>query len=389
MRSKTRPFFLFFLGYLVFLSGLSGEELSGPLLWKGPPTPIPQKLSEWNIFTSSNRGLDLHPEVHPYELNTPLFSDYALKLRTIWIPAHTSIDYNHESVLDFPEGTILSKTFYYAPEQITFVLPSDQHRQTFQGEGKLTPLQNKHVLETRLLVKTPKGWIGLPYIWNNEQTEATLQVIGQQFSLLWYNNQQKATALTYQVPNMNQCKNCHVQVDQFQRTIKPLGPTGKNLHRLIVNPENDQVQEQLQYLKQFFSFRSWPNTELTNLPRLPAWNDLNASVEKRARSYLAVNCAHCHNAQGPAKNSKLYLSYDTQSPIDYGVCKSPVAAGSAGGGLPFDITPGNPARSLIPFRMNSRLPQVMMPELGRSLIHQEAVDLVSTWIEQMSGTCQN
>jgi hypothetical protein len=37
--------------------------------------------------------------------------------------------------------------------------------------------------------------------------------------------------------------------------------------------------------------------------------------------------------------------------------------------------------------MRSDKPDEMMPELGRSLIHSEGVDLISRWIEEMSGTC--
>jgi hypothetical protein len=51
--------------------------------------------------------------VLPYDLNTPLFTDYAHKLRTVWMPKGQSAVYNAENTFDFPVGTIISKTFYY------------------------------------------------------------------------------------------------------------------------------------------------------------------------------------------------------------------------------------------------------------------------------------
>jgi hypothetical protein len=37
--------------------------------------------------------------------------------------------------------------------------------------------------------------------------------------------------------------------------------------------------------------------------------------------------------------------------------------------------------------MDSQDPGVMMPELGRSLIHREGVVLLREWIQQMQGAC--
>jgi hypothetical protein len=37
--------------------------------------------------------------------------------------------------------------------------------------------------------------------------------------------------------------------------------------------------------------------------------------------------------------------------------------------------------------MQSTAPSIMMPELGRSLEHVEAAQLVSDWISGLSGSC--
>ena len=64
--------------------------------------------------------------------------------------------------------------------------------------------------------------------------------------------------------------------------------------------------------------------------------------------------------------------------------KSPVAAGKGSGNLKYDIVPGAPDKSILVRRMNSIQPEVMMPELGRKLIHTEGVKLIREWIEGMN-----
>ena len=70
-----------------------------------------------------------------------------------------------------------------------------------------------------------------------------------------------------------------------------------------------------------------------------------------------------------------------------GLCKLPIAAGSGTGGRPFDIVPGQPDQSILLHRMETTKPSAMMPELGRSLSHEEGVALVREWISAMAGVC--
>src|SRR5438045_5560851 len=115
--------------------------------------PFPKKLSMWHLFARSAKGRLLIPKagVLPYDLNTPLFSDYADKYRFVWMPAGSSAEYRDDVPFEFPVGTIFSKSFAF---------PVEDHL----GEERL--------IETRLLVRTNSGWVPLPYIWNASQTEA-------------------------------------------------------------------------------------------------------------------------------------------------------------------------------------------------------------------------
>jgi hypothetical protein len=120
----------------------------------------------------------------------------------------------------------------------------------------------------------------------------------------------------------------------------------------------------------------------------PRWSlESGASPADRARAYLDVQCAHCHSPRGPAASSGLYLGYEEAAPQRLGVCKTPVAAGRGSGGLLYDIVPGRPEESILFYRMISREPDVMMPELGRSLRDDAGLELIRGFIASLPGSC--
>jgi hypothetical protein len=119
-------------------------------------------------------------------------------------------------------------------------------------------------------------------------------------------------------------------------------------------------------------------------PRLADWDDpKSGTLEARARAWLEINCAHCHNPDGPARNSGLDLLASQENPTSYGIYKPPVAAGRGSGGREFDIVPGQPDKSILAFRIDSTDAGIMMPELGKRLVHKEGLALVRAWIAAM------
>jgi hypothetical protein len=102
---------------------------------------------------------------------------------------------------------------------------------------------------------------------------------------------------------------------------------------------------------------------------------------------LDVNCAHCHNAGGTANTSGLFLDAGQADLMRLGVCKVPVSAGHGAGDLLFDIVDGKPEESILIRRMDSDVPKVMMPELGRTITHREGVALIREWIRSLQGKC--
>ena len=114
----------------------------------------------------------------PYDLNTPLFSDYAHKLRAVWLPPGTQAKYDADSVFDLPVGTIISKTFYYPKRRRAegAVLRTEDNAHDFSGEG--LDLRKVRLIETRLLDTPGSGWDALDYVWDDAQKEAHLEIAG-------------------------------------------------------------------------------------------------------------------------------------------------------------------------------------------------------------------
>ena len=69
--------------------------------------------------------------------------------------------------------------------------------------------KGRRLIETRILKHEPDGWVGLPYVWNEAQSEATLDVAGDTVNVSWIHTDGEPRTNNYIIPNSNQCKGCH------------------------------------------------------------------------------------------------------------------------------------------------------------------------------------
>jgi len=344
-----------------------------------PADSYPDRLSDWHLMQSDGLRLRLNDEVLPYDLNMPLFSDYALKLRTVWMPAGETATYNSGEAFDFPVGTILSKTFHYRYSEEDVYAKLDAEA-ILESDGSLN-LEEHRLVETRLLVRHEDGWAALPYVWNNAQTEAFFEIAGSQVGFQFSRSDGEVDSFTYIVPDMNQCAACHV-TDHTSQEVRPLGPSARQLNRDFSYASG--TANQLEH---------WEETNrltgvVASTPQNARWTERdNETVDDLARAYLDVNCAHCHNARGAADTSALILNQDANVDRNFGVCKPPVAVGRGSGNRPYDIYPGKPEESILVYRMQHDDPAIMMPELGRAMSHDEGVALIQRWIAALPGDC--
>ena len=345
----------------------------------------PATLEEWGVLRIEGGMLRTNAGVVPYDLNTPLFTDYAHKLRTVWMPEGAAAVYRPDAALDFPVGTILSKTFYYP------LPPGDawDGKSVARTPPSQSPLRDEaldlskvRLVETRLLVRRTDGWVALPYVWNEAQDRATLKRTGELVPLELVDGQGRREPVEYQVPDQNQCGGCHI-TDNRARRLQQIGPKARHLNR-----DFDYAggrENQLARLARLGYLAGLP--ALAEVPRAADAADARAPLEARARAYLDINCGHCHSATGPAITSGLWLDAGTHDRLKLGFCKQPIAAGKGTGDRRYDIVPGDAAASIFDYRLASTDPAVMMPELGRSVAHDEGVRLIREWIDAQPGSC--
>ena len=341
----------------------------------------PSLLSEWEMLSTTNGQLTLSEGVEPFELITPLFTDHAGKLRTIWMPEGVSATYSDDDVFDFPVGTVITKTFYYPVDDVGNVLRGDAGLQVSDTPETLD-LDRVRLIETRLLIRREAGWVALPYVWNEDERDARLMRAGYSETLTLAEADGSFREINYLVPNVNQCAGCHA-TNNTTRELSPIGPAARHLNRDFTYAHG--VQNQLVHFIATGYLTNVPEIDL--VPRAAVWSNPDIPLAARTRSYLDINCAHCHNPVGAADTSGLHLNFDAPDGPNTGVCKPPIAAGPGSGGHRFDIVPGDPDASIFIYRLDSRQGDIMMPELGRSLIHEEGVDLIRSWIAEMDGSC--
>lgn len=363
-KSFIKGLYIFLAGSFLWIACDQNTKSEGPVILEEEYHPterdmpgVLSTLSEYGLFEGQLSDMNPGPHLVPYDLNSSLFTDYAFKKRFIYLPEGTNMIYNDEEVLEFPEGAMIFKFFYY---------PHDFN----DPEGAKT------IMETRVMIKKNNEWAAFPYSWNESQTDATLALAGDTKPISWVDEKGKSHHLDYSVPNMNQCKSCH----ELSNKMVPIGPSARQLNKVFQYVHGEA--NQLQHLVDINWLKDMPPLE--DCPKLASWEDNSqVSVSARARAYLEINCGHCHRPEGPAKNSALHLMAHVDNPAAWGVGKTPIAAGRGSGGLQYDIVPGDPDASILVYRMESEEPEIMMPELGRKTAHQEGVQLVRDWIKSM------
>ena len=308
------------------------------------------KLSDYRFFKDLTNQIPAD-EVLPYQLQSELFSDYTYKQRFVYVPPAMKVEHEKNKVFMFPVGSVLIKTFSY------------------QNTMSELPPQ---LLETRLLIHSEGGWKAVSYIWNEDQTEAYLSLVGGTIQTSFSDEGGNIRSVRYRAPNKNQCKECH----QINASLTPIGPKARNMDLTLSYDDKPQNQlakwHDLGWIDQDIEFMKMIN-----------YSSLNEDIEDRARAYLEINCAHCHIPGGAADTTGLYLMLEETNKKSLGFYKKPVAAGKASFNLKYSIVPKKPNQSILLRRMESMDPGIMMPESGRALKHAEGIEVISEWINSL------
>lgn len=351
---------LVFCAAVALLAGCGSDEEEGagtPRVTLPPPDAPWPTLSEWQLFDAAGAPA---PRVVPYEVVSPLWSDATHKQRFVHIPEGSSIGYQPEELWEFPEGTVLVKTFGYLNDL-------------------RDPSLGERLLETRLLVRQAGGWTPHTYVWDDAGGEAVRTVAGKDIPVSFVDAAGEKQQLDYSVPNTNMCQECH----GVGALLDTLGGRTRQLNR-----ERDYgkgAENQIDHLAALGWLDVTPPAASERQTLLdPAGG---GSVAERTRSYFDANCAHCHAEGRAAASSGLWLDWPKtapgNSPVTFGVCKTPTSAGGGTCGLTYDVVPGKPGESILMCRIASREAQVQMPPLATKRVDEQGVKLVGEWIASL------
>src|SRR5690606_10041723 len=209
----------------------------------------------------------------------------------------------------------------------------------------------KKIIETRILLKVNGEWLAGDYIWNAAQTEATYRETGSTEAISYIDENGQPQNVAYEIPSKQDCFTCH----NNNATTFPIGPKLRNFN-FIPSYTN---QNQLDYLAGLGLLQG-VNSGSTSV--LPNWEDENLLIDDRARAYMDVNCAHCHQPGGSVPPG-FTLDFRLETPF-----------------VDTDIYPN---RGEIIARFQSTLPTYRMPQLGRTVVHGEALQMLNEYIDSL------
>jgi uncharacterized repeat protein (TIGR03806 family) len=367
----------FFIASLIIVFSCSKNEDSNenyteisPVSVNLSTVPYP-KLSDYHFFDGPLKNLSPSLDVLPYKPASSLFSDYAHKKRFIWMPKGVKATYNGDgNILELPVGAAIIKTFYY---------------------DNVQPSNSTKIIETRVMIRKSTGWIFANYIWNSEQTEAFLDLNGSYQDISWTDENGQTKNVNYRIPSEVQCITCHKTkqiINGNEETIYvPIGikPQNLNFNYTYSNETKNQLIKWMEVgFADNFNLPTPTNTAVN-------YEDSSQPIALRARSYLDINCAHCHTENKHCDYRPMRFAYSqtggSLGNTNMGVCVNTEDMQGFPSSLAKIVSPGNIYKSMLFYRINTTDETYRMPLHGRTLIHTEGVTLIEQWINSLSP-CQ-
>ena len=345
---------------ITFGETTSGEMLMGrqngntnlyTLTGSGGNQPAPQLLSQTGAFKNLTT---LEPEegVIPYDMIEDFWSDGAEKSRWLAIPnngthntAAEQIQFSENGNWTFPTGAVMIKHFEIGSRR----------------------------LETRFeVLGTDGNFYYLTYKWNSQGTDATLLLDGLDETIT-VNGQSQV----WHYPSPSECVNCHKQA-----AGNVLGLKTRYLNRDLTYPKTGQTGNQLVTLSHLGILdQNITDSDVGNFLTSAAKDDPNATLEFRARSYLDLNCANCHQ---PGTGNRAAFDARLTTPLeDQNLLNGPLNETLGLSGMR-TIVAQNVPKSMIHYRMNSLQSGVAMPPLAKNVVDVDGVQLIADWINSLT-----
>jgi uncharacterized repeat protein (TIGR03806 family) len=339
---------------------------SAPAFLNMPQTfagSLPLLLSQTGAFTNTP-ALGAAGSLIPYNVNTPLWSDAAVKTRWFVVP-NTGAPYTPDEQISFaptgewsfPPGSVFVKHFELVTNEVT-------------GATRR--------LETRLLVRDAVGAVyGVTYKWRSDNSEADLLTAGLDENIAITNSSGVRTQV-WHYPSSAECLICHTPAANYV-----LGVKTRQLNGRLTYPATGVTDNQLRTLNRVGLFNpALDEADIAGYAKLSSLTNLSASLEERARSYIDANCAQCHRpgGSGPSFDARYDTPLTNQNIINGALTKGDLGYDNARIVAPKDIW-----RSILYQRSDSLDSTIKMPPLARNLVDTNAMSVLTDWINSLPG----
>ncbi len=341
------------LGGTVFAQapyGLDSRAPIGPYLNNTMPPydgafPFPAVLSATGAFSDVQNVVPTAGLI-PFTVNSPLWSDGALKERWMAVPNDgppydpgEQIDFVATGEYTFPNGTVFVKEFDLIVNEQT---------------------QEKKRLETRLLVRDENGAVyGVTYKWRDDNSDADLLPDGLNEEIPVITATGETVIHTWTYPSRAECLFCHNPPAKYV-----LGPKTHQLNGTFTYPSTGRTDNQLRTFNHLGMLNpSIDEAEIPTFLHSVYVGDTTQPIQQRMRSWIDSNCSQCHrpDGYGPGYDARFYTPL-----IDQNLINSYVQ---------FRDVPG----SLL-YQRDNALDSTKMPPLAKNLVHEEAMAVLRQWI---------
>ena len=314
---------------------------------------FPLLLSQTGAFTNTP-NLIPSPVLIPYTVNSPLWSDGAVKRRWMALATNATIRFGPAGEWSFPNGSVFVKHFE---------LPVND-----------TNTNIVRRLETRFLVRETNGAAyGITYKWRPDNSDADLMVnaLSENITIT------TATGTRVQqwyYPGRADCLRCHTPAAGYV-----LGVSTRQLNGNLTYPGTGVTDNQLRCWSHIGLFSTNTPVNEAAIPgyaKLAKITDLAAPLEHRVRSYLDVNCSQCHRPGG-VQEAVWDARFDTPLASQHIINGAALnALGVTGAKV---VVPQDLAHSIMYLR-STNLGAVKMPPLANNVVNTNFVKALAEWI---------
>jgi putative heme-binding domain-containing protein len=365
-----------------------GEDLHGELylvdyqrtqkIYRMVPNPakastsaFPSNLSETGLFASL---AELQPAegVREYHINAHHWADGMTSRRWMAIPGDAPVSIDDKDRWSFPEGTVLTKLV---------TLPASH------SDGASRPRR----IETQILHREDGSWRAYSYRWNEQGTDAEL-VPGNGATITLNratdDSNTPVRELRYRFAARGECQMCHnpwVELKTTSNGIQSASPLAVSLAQLDVQGPSVTTNEvsQLQQLEHDgWILRSGQEASDAGSAQSAFVNpyDESAPLDDRVRSWLHVNCSHCHQ---PHAGGSALIQLTRDIPLaDMKLLDARPTQGAFGIANARLVAPGDPHGSLLYYRI-LKTGAGRMPRIGSELVDEVAVAMLREWIRTL------